>query len=211
MTVDDAPDFRVEPTGVPRLENGDAAAAPPPDHIPDAGPAAVSPTAAPAPSAPLVQWTPEEAAKLAVAVHNIVGVGLAVFVFPNRFADYERWRATSDDLRETSAATARSLDHIAPPGVGVLGMAADALVAGTGLIELAAVKLAAVRDGRDAPKAEPASAPAQAAAAATARPAIPTAEPAREKQPASAAAGGAYRHPPELAAILGDLDAMEAA
>jgi hypothetical protein len=172
--------IHIEQTGAPRLEGAPAAdGATPPDGA----------TAQPgAPLAPRAAWTPEEAAHLEVAAHNLAGI----FLYFGHWEKFEAWRAEAREVMDTAPATARSLDRIAPPGVGPIGMLADGLIASEGLVSLIARKAAAVRDADEKPakpkaKNEPPPTPATAPTPAAAR-------------------GGAYQHPPELAGILHDAD-----
>lgn len=169
-----APDFMVGATGAPRLEEGGAPDAP---AQPDAQPAR--------------NWTPEEAAHLQVAAHNIAGVAL----FFGQWKKFEAWRADVSEVMDTAPATARSLDRISPAGGGIFGMVADGLIASEGLVSLVAKKAAAVSDVDEKPKPKKGDKPDGATA--------PTPAAAR-------AAGGAYQHPPELLGVLADADAVAA-
>jgi hypothetical protein len=187
LPVGDAPapaddgGIHIEQTGAPRLEGSAAAdgATPPDGTIPQPA----------APLAPRVAWTPEEAAHLEVAAHNLAGI----FLYFGHWEKFEAWRAEAREVMDTASATARSLDRIAPPGVGPIGMLADGLIASEGLVSLIAKKAAAVRDAEEKPakhkaaKGEPPPTPATAPTPAAAR-------------------GGSYQHPAELAGILHDAD-----
>lgn len=167
-------DFVVGSTGAPRLESTDA-----PQQ--DGAPAVAA--------EPARTWTPEEAAHLQVAAHNIAGVG----IFFGQWKKFEAWRADASEVMDTAPATARSLDRIAPAGGGIFGTVADALIASEGLVSLVAKKAAAVQEVDDKPRKKGEKAEASTA---------PT--------PAAARAGGSYQHPPELLGVLAEVDAQAA-
>jgi hypothetical protein len=217
--------IRPQPTGArPRLEtdsNGSAHAPPPPAAAPPSAPNLPPPfQAAPAPVAPEpVGNTPEAAALLIVAAHNIAGCALlAIKAQPAPVL--EAWIAEPRELDAAAPALARTLDsigiHIGDGGEGLIGKVVDGVmclgaIGGMELRHVNEVRKAQERVARAQLAAETAPPAAQAGQPTPPPPPPPAVRPtvvqggrapAPAPPPTESEVATGFHFPPDLAAFV---------